>query len=114
MFMDGTTAMIIMAPILGPVAQKLGIDMVHFGVVLVVNCAIGAITPPFGVVIYLVAPMLKMRVDDFIKELIPFYCGPDWYPTDHGFKSWTVYLYPQSHLRLRTTIKEILHYEFYV
>lgn len=72
MFMDGTTAMIIMAPILGPVAQKLGIDMVHFGVVLVVNCAIGAITPPFGVVIYLVAPMLKMRVDDFIKELIPF------------------------------------------
>lgn len=54
------------------IPQKLGIDMVHFGVVLVVNCAIGAITPPFGVVIYLVAPMLKMRVDDFIKELIPF------------------------------------------
>ena len=72
MFMDGTTAMIIMAPILGPVAKSLGIDMVHFGVVLVVNCAIGAITPPFGVVIYLVAPMLKMRVDDFIKELMPF------------------------------------------
>ena len=46
--------------------------MVHFGVVLVVNCAIGAITPPFGVVIYLIAPMLKMKVDDFIRELMPF------------------------------------------
>lgn len=52
--------------------KKALLFMVHFGVVLVVNCAIGAITPPFGVVIYLVAPMLKMRVDDFIKELIPF------------------------------------------
>ncbi len=72
MFMDGTTAMIIMAPIFGPIAMNLGIDMVQFGVVLVVNCAIGAITPPFGVVIYLIAPMLKMKVDDFIKELMPF------------------------------------------
>lgn len=72
MFMDGTTAMIILAPIFAPVAQQLGIDMVQFGVVLVVNCAIGAITPPFGVIIYLVAPMMKMKVDEFIKELIPF------------------------------------------
>ena len=72
MFMDGTTAMIILAPILAPVVKELGIDMVYFGTVLVVNCAIGAITPPFGAVIYLVAPMLKMRVDDFIKELLPF------------------------------------------
>ncbi len=72
MFMDGTTAMIIMAPIFGPIAKNLGIDMVQFGVVLVVNCAIGAITPPFGVVIYLIAPMMKMKVDEFIKELMPF------------------------------------------
>lgn len=72
MFMDGTTAMIILAPILAPVVRTLGIDMVYFGTVLVVNCAIGAITPPFGVVIYLVAPMMKMKVDDFIKELWPF------------------------------------------
>lgn len=72
MFMDGTTAMIILAPILAPVVKALGIDMVYFGTVLVVNCAIGAITPPFGVVIYLIAPMMKMKVDDFIKELMPF------------------------------------------
>lgn len=72
MFMDGTTAMIILAPIFAPIAMSLGIDMVQFGVVLVVNCAIGAITPPFGVVIYLIAPMMKMRVDDFIRELMPF------------------------------------------
>jgi len=72
MFMDGTTAMIILAPILAPVVKALGIDMVYFGTVLVVNCAIGAITPPFGVVIYLIAPMMKMKVNDFIKELWPF------------------------------------------
>lgn len=72
MFMDGTTAMIILAPILAPVVKALGIDMVYFGTVLVVNCAIGAITPPFGVVIYLIAPMMKMKVNDFIKELMPF------------------------------------------
>ncbi len=72
MFMDGTTAMIILAPIFAPVAKNLGIDMVHFGCCLVLNCAIGAITPPFGAVIYLIAPLLKMPVATFIKELMPF------------------------------------------
>ena len=72
MFMDGTAAMIVIAPILAPVAKSLGVDMVYFGLVMVMCCAIGAITPPFGAIIYLVAPMMKMRVSDFIKELVPF------------------------------------------
>ena len=72
MFMDGTAAMIVIAPILAPVAKSLGMDMVYFGLVMVMCCAVGAITPPFGAIIYLVAPMMRMRVSDFIKELIPF------------------------------------------
>ncbi len=72
MFMDGTAAMIVIAPIFAPVVKSLGIDMVYFGLIMVMCCAIGAITPPFGVIIYLVAPMMKMKVSAFIKELIPF------------------------------------------
>lgn len=72
MFMDGTAAMIVIAPIFAPVVRSLGIDMVHFGLIMVMCCALGAITPPFGVIIYLVAPMLRMKVSDFIKELVPF------------------------------------------
>ena len=72
MFMDGTSAMIVIAPIFAPVVRALGIDMVYFGCIMVLCCALGAITPPFGAVIYLVSPLLRMRVTDFIKELLPF------------------------------------------
>jgi len=72
MFMDGTAAMLIIAPIFAPVAVALNVDMVHFGLVMVMCCAIGAITPPFGAIIYLIAPMMRMRVSEFIKELMPF------------------------------------------
>lgn len=72
MFMDGTPAMMVIAPILAPVARGLGVDMVYFGLVMVMCCAVGAITPPFGAIIYLVAPMMKMKVSDFIRELMPF------------------------------------------
>jgi tripartite ATP-independent transporter DctM subunit len=72
MFMDGTSAMMVIAPIIAPVAMSLGINLVHLGVLLVMLCSLGAITPPFGVIIYLVAPLLKMRVQDFIKEELMF------------------------------------------
>ena len=72
MFMDATAAMLIIAPIIAPVARSLGIDMVYLGLVMVMTCALGTITPPFGNVIYLIAPRMKMRVADYVKELIPF------------------------------------------
>ena len=72
MFLEGTPSMIILVPLLFPTVQALGIDPVHFGIIVVMNICIGAITPPFGVIIYLVAPLLKMRVAEFIKELWPF------------------------------------------
>ncbi len=72
MFMDGTSAMLIIAPILAPVVQSLGIDMVYFGLVIVMCCAVGAITPPFGAVVFLVSPMLKIKTTEFFKELFPY------------------------------------------
>ncbi len=72
MFMDGTSAMIVIAPIFAPVVKAMGIDMVYFGCIMVLCCALGAITPPFGAVIYLVSPLLRIRVTDFLKELLPF------------------------------------------
>lgn len=72
MFIEGTASMIILVPLLYPVALSLGIEPVHFGIVCVLNIVIGAITPPFGVIIYLVAPLMQIRVSDFIKELLPF------------------------------------------
>ena len=71
MFLDGMATMIILAPLLAPVATALGIDLVHFGLVMVLNCAIGAITPPFGTYIFLVAGTVKIKTDTLIKELLP-------------------------------------------
>jgi tripartite ATP-independent transporter DctM subunit len=72
MFLDGMATMIILAPLLAPVATALGIDLVHFGLVMVLNCAIGAITPPFGTYIFLVSGTVKIKTDTLIKELLPF------------------------------------------
>jgi len=72
MFLDGMATMIILAPLLAPVATALGIDLVHFGLVMCLNCAIGAITPPFGTYIFLVAGTVKIQTDILVKELIPF------------------------------------------
>jgi tripartite ATP-independent transporter DctM subunit len=72
MFLDGMATMIILAPLLAPVATALGIDLVHFGLVMCLNCAIGAITPPFGTYIFLVSGTVKVKTDLLVKELLPF------------------------------------------
>lgn len=70
--MDGTACMIIIAPLLAPVVETLGINMIHFGLVVCLNIGLGAITPPFGTYIFLVSGTLKMKTSDMIKDLIPF------------------------------------------
>ncbi|WP_022819360.1 TRAP transporter large permease [Fusobacterium russii] len=72
MFIDGGAAMIILAPLLIPAATKLGIDPLHLGIVMVVNIMIGGITPPFGSMMFLTCSLLKVKIQDFIKEIIPF------------------------------------------
>ena len=72
MVMDTGPAIVIMAPILIPTLQAYGIDMVHFGVVLVVCLAIGLVTPPFGLNLFVVAPMVNTPVMTLGKKSIPF------------------------------------------
>lgn len=72
MFLDGTAAMIILAPLFAPVATLLGIDPIHFGIVIVLNITLGGITPPFGTYLYLVAGTLNEKVEAIIKDLLPF------------------------------------------
>ncbi len=72
MFLEGTASLIILTPLLLPVAQSLGIDPIHLGIVMVVNITMGGLTPPFGTLIFVVCSTLKLEVMDFVKESLPF------------------------------------------
>jgi tripartite ATP-independent transporter DctM subunit len=72
MFIETSAAIIVLAPILAPVAQHFGIDPVHFGLIMVVNLALGMITPPFGVNLFAACTVARISLDRIIKDLIPF------------------------------------------
>jgi C4-dicarboxylate transporter DctM subunit len=72
MFIETSAAIIVLAPILAPVAAHFGIDPVHFGLVMVVNLALGMITPPFGVNLFAACTVARISLDRIIKDLIPF------------------------------------------
>ena len=72
MFIETSAAIIVLAPILAPVAMHFGIDPVHFGMVMVVNLALGMITPPFGVNLFAACTVARVSLDRIIRHLIPF------------------------------------------
>jgi tripartite ATP-independent transporter DctM subunit len=72
MFIETSAAIIVLAPILAPVAMHFGIDPVHFGLIMVVNLALGMITPPFGVNLFAACTVAKISLDRIIPYLIPF------------------------------------------
>ncbi|QVQ53798.1 TRAP transporter large permease [Spiractinospora alimapuensis] len=72
MVIDATTLTIILAPILATAAVGLGVDPIHFGVVMVVNLTIGGITPPLGVVIFTVVGITKADLTQTFREILPF------------------------------------------
>ena len=72
MFLDGTASMIVLAPLFTPIAVSLGISPIQFGIILALNVAIGAVTPPFGLYIYIVSSTLRMKTEKIIVNLIPF------------------------------------------
>jgi tripartite ATP-independent transporter DctM subunit len=72
MFIETSASIIVLAPILAPVAQHFGIDPVHFGLVMVVNLALGMITPPFGVNLFAACTVAKISLDQIVKHLGPF------------------------------------------
>jgi C4-dicarboxylate transporter, DctM subunit len=72
MFIETSAAIIVLAPILAPVAAHFGIDPVHFGIIMVVNLALGMITPPFGVNLFAACTVARISVDRIIPPLVPF------------------------------------------
>jgi C4-dicarboxylate transporter, DctM subunit len=72
MFIETSAAIIVLAPILAPVAQHFGIDPVHFGLVMVVNLALGMITPPFGVNLFAACTVARISLDRIVTQLLPF------------------------------------------
>jgi C4-dicarboxylate transporter DctM subunit len=74
MFIETSAAIIVLAPILAPVALFFGVDPVHFGIVMVVNLALGMITPPFGVNLFAACTVARISLDRIVTQLVPFVC----------------------------------------
>ena len=70
--LEGGTILLVIVPILIPTAQALGIDMVHFGLVVTINLMIGLITPPYGLLLFIVASLAKEPLTAVIRETVPF------------------------------------------
>ena len=70
--LDATALLIILVPVLVPLITTLDLNPVHIGVVVVLNLMIGLITPPFGLVMYVVCSLLDVRISDFTREVWPF------------------------------------------
>ena len=71
-FLDATTMLLVLVPLLMPAVRQLGIDPVHFGVVIVVNMMIGLITPPYGVLLFVINGLTGIALRDMMREIWPF------------------------------------------
>ena len=71
-FMDTTPAILILAPILMPVAASLGVDPIHFGLIMVTNLAIGFITPPLGINLFVASRIADSPMEVILKGIVPF------------------------------------------
>jgi tripartite ATP-independent transporter DctM subunit len=67
-FMDSTVLILMLTSILAPVAEQLNVDLVHFGIIMVLTLTIGLLTPPEGAVLYIVCTIFKCSLWDFVKE----------------------------------------------
>lgn len=70
--LEGGTILLVIVPILIPTAQALGVDMVHFGLVVTINLMIGLITPPYGLLLFIVANLAKEPLMAVVRETLPF------------------------------------------
>ena len=70
--LDASTILLVIVPILIPAAQALGIDMVHFGLVVVMNVMIGLITPPYGILLFVMAGITRAPMTAIVRDLLPF------------------------------------------
>ena len=73
MFLDSTTAILVIAPILAKPLVAAGVDPVHLGMVVVFNLMIGLLTPPMGLALFLVADIAKVTMKEVLREMLPYY-----------------------------------------
>lgn len=73
LFMDPLPGVMVLVPILAPIAHSLGIDPVHFAIVVIVNLTLGLITPPVGSLLFVVSSAVKLRVTELVGEMPPFF-----------------------------------------
>jgi tripartite ATP-independent transporter DctM subunit len=71
-FLEGTTILLVIVPVLLPTAQALGVDPVHFGVVAVLNIMVGLITPPYGLLLFMMVRIAEVSLRDLVREVLPF------------------------------------------
>jgi len=73
MLIEGTALMIVLVPLLLPTVKMLGIDPIHFGIIIIVNLSIGTLTPPVGTVMLMVCNLAKVKVSDFTRQAFSMY-----------------------------------------
>ncbi|WP_103334824.1 TRAP transporter large permease [Pseudotabrizicola formosa] len=71
-FLDASTIILVIIPLFIPSCRELGIDLVHFGVVAIVNCMIGLITPPYGILLFVINAVTRIPLAEIIQEVWPF------------------------------------------
>jgi TRAP-type C4-dicarboxylate transport system permease large subunit len=70
--LEGTAILLIVVPVFIPTAQALGIDLVHFGVVVVINIMVGLITPPYGLLLFIMANISGEPLRNIVRDTLPF------------------------------------------
>ena len=70
--LEGTTILLVVVPVLIPTAHALGIDMVHFGVMVVVNIMLGLVTPPYGLLLFIMTRIAEVPLKDIVRDVLPF------------------------------------------
>jgi tripartite ATP-independent transporter DctM subunit len=73
MFIEGNAAMIVLVPLLAPVANAFGINEIQFAMMFIFNMAVGCLSPPMGTLMFVTCGITKCKIKDFIKEAVPFY-----------------------------------------
>jgi TRAP-type C4-dicarboxylate transport system permease large subunit len=71
-FMDDYASIVILAPIIAPIAWAIGIHPLHIAVVICINLVVGLATPPFGVTLFITSPLAGVTIEETVKEAIPF------------------------------------------
>ena len=70
--LEANPAIIILVPILGPIVQSLGIDPVHFSIIMILNLMLGSVTPPVGILVFVTATIAKASPGAVFRESLPF------------------------------------------